>query len=154
MRFRPIEARDAEWVVRWRNANRDSFFDNRVVTTDTHLEFMRNRRLHDLIWIVEDEGVPVGMAGLRVDVEHCIAEYRMLLVGDEHKGKGYGEQIEREVMKYAFDVLKLDYLWGDYLESNKAIGKLHEKTGWTIEGIDLPGHTHERGRVVHIGYHK
>ena len=147
MIFRPIEVNDAELVVRWRNANRDCFFDNKVITTDTHLEFMRNRKLHNLIWIAEVDGEPIGMVGLKVDVEQHIAEYRSVVVDENYRGRGYGREIQQAALDYAFKILRVKQVWVDYLASNEIGSRLY--ADWILEGVDLPGHTSDRGAVCH-----
>lgn len=154
--FRPIEANwhDAYLVSKWRNqdAARDAFFDTRVVTPDTHISFMQNRRLHDLVWIVEAHNAKpeVGMTGLIVDVITRIGEYGRTYVDHTWRGKGYAEDIEYTLLSFAFDFLNLNSLWLDALVSNVAIISLHKKLGWEDAGI----HIHERGPVTHMVYSK
>jgi RimJ/RimL family protein N-acetyltransferase len=153
--MRPIEAtyQDAELVTRWRNSARVAFFNQDIVTPDTHLEFMRKRRLHDLVWIAEVDDTPVGMVGLAVDVQAHIAEFHGLVVGAEFRRRGYGKMIAHWVLTYAFEVLGLDYVWLDVLERNTAACRLYAKVGWIVEGIDMPGHRNAQGHVAHLGYY-
>ena len=57
------------------------------------------------------------------------------MFGDNIKGKGYGTDIVKTVMKYEFEELQLNRLYGWILEYNKASMGLYKKCGWEEEGI-------------------
>ncbi len=144
IRLRPIEAtyHDADLLVRWRNSEsaRAAFFNSDVVTPDTHFQFMRNRKAHDLVWIAETlQGEPVGMVGLRVDVIHRVAEHRSLYVDEQARHLGYGREIEALVLSYAFDTLRLECVWADVLASNEAGRRFYEVVGWKETATDVHG---------------
>ncbi len=144
VRLRPIEAtyHDADLLVRWRNSEsaRTAFFNSDVVTPDTHFQFMRNRKPHDLVWIAEMlKGESVGMVGLRVDVKHRVAEHRSLYVDEGYRRQGYGREIEFLALSYAFDTLRLEYVWADVLASNEAGRKFYEAVGWKETVTDVHG---------------
>jgi len=153
----PVQAtwNDAYLVSRWRNLPemRAAFYDKDVVTPDTHMQFMAQRKPHDLIWLAQakDAGY-VGMTSLTVDVKHRTAEYGRTLVDPRYRGKGYGREIEYTVLWYAFEILYLDNLWLDAYTTNEAIIGLHYSTGWTSAGVNLPGHTDNGGDVLHMTY--
>lgn len=144
--LRPIEAtyHDADLLVRWRNSDsaRAAFFNTDVVTTDTHFQFMRSRKPHDLVWIAELSGAgAVGMVGLRVDVKQHMAEHRSLYVAEGYRRQGYGAEIERLVLRYGFEVLRLEYIWADVLQSNEAACRFYERVGWRAVAGDAHGST-------------
>ncbi len=144
---------DADSVTLWRNTKsaRQMFFSQDIVTPDTHLEFMRTRKPHNLVWMIETippYGNPIGTVGLDVDVRKHTAEYRSLLISEPWRGMGYGTEMERTVLWYGFDVLRLDYMWSVYLEYNTPVAALHRKFDWTIERT----FKHKMGRVCRIGY--
>ena len=152
--FRHIEAtyEDALFVTRWRNTevSRNAFFCDDVVTPDSHLEFCRNRKLHDLVFMIHRDDTPIGMCSLTVDVKNRTAEYGRTVIDDTYKKMGYSTCAEIILLSYAFDFLRLDSLWGEVLESNVAVMGLHTKTGWVIDN------TFERfcnkGKVIRILY--
>ncbi len=154
--FRPIDEEDGYLVTKWRNSRvaRDVYFNQDVVTPDTHINFLANRKKHDLVWMIDLKGTgySIGMTSLTVNVEAHTAEYGRAFIAPEYTGKGYATEQEYMVLSFAFEVLRLDSLWGDVLETNAAALKLHYETGWYETGIDLLGHTNLRGTVVHIIY--
>ena len=134
LRFRDITAADGYAVTRWRNtaSARDAFFNTAVVTPDTHAEFVRTRRPHDLVWIVEEKatGDAVGMLSLTVDVAKRTAEYGRAFIDERCRGRRYGFEIEWLMLHFAFDVLQLDSLWLDIYADNVPMCALHRKMGW------------------------
>lgn len=158
LQFRPITLDDAYTVVRWRNTRsaRQSFYSQGVVTPDTHAAFLANKAPHDLVWMVEtvESRSPVGMTALKVDSKHCMAEYGRTFIDEALRGMGYATELEYLVLWAAFEWLQLDYLWLDAYTSNQAVIALHNKTGWKDAGVDLFGHTDERGPVLHMVYQR
>ena len=152
--FRPITEEDAYLVCAWRNtgAARRAFYNQAVVTPDTHIKFMRNRPDHDLIWIICAAGDPIGMTSLTIDPQEYMAEYGRAFILPNLAGQGFGKEQEYMVLSLAFELFNLGYLWGDVLVGNDKALNLHSKTGWTIVGTNVPGHCHERGDVLHIEY--
>lgn len=154
LNFRPIEAtvRDAEAVVRWRNSDsaRSSFFNNDVVTTDTHLMFVRDRKAHNIVWMAEDsDGQLIGQVGLIVDVKNYSAEFGQFYVDDLFRGRGYGQVIDLFGLHYGFDRLNLKSMWLQAFRSNENVISLYRKLGWTENGKNLG---HERGEIVVMDY--
>ena len=158
--FRPIADtwEDAMMVTRWRNRDdaRASFFCDDVVTPGSHSLFMARRDPHDLVWMVHRrvtlDKFPLGMLSIIVDVKARTGEYGRLYIDPEYKGQGYAKEAEFLMLWAAFEWLRLDSLWLDALTNNVAVLTLHDKTGWTRAGVDVPGHTNERGPVQHMTY--
>ncbi len=154
--FRPIDEEDGYLVTKWRNSKvaRDVYFNQDVVTPDTHVAFLANRKPHDLVWMIDLKGTgySIGMTSLTVDVKNHTAEYGRAFIAPGYTGKGYATEQEYMVLAFAFEVLRLDSLWGDVLASNEAALALHHKTGWEDKGIDQKYHTNLCGPVIHIIY--
>lgn len=155
--FQPITEDDAYLVCKLRNTDeaREMFFNNEVVTPDTHIMFMQKRKPHDLIWTiwVKEFNAPIGITSLTIDPKEYSAEYGRAFIDPAYRWKGYGQEQEYMVLSLAFDLFNLDSLWGDVFEGNSPALDLHYKTGWKDVGIDIRGHTNERGHVLHIEYH-
>lgn len=92
---------------------------------------------NNLRFIIEAGGKPIGLATLTsIDWKNRKASHGIKLFGDDIKGKGYGTDTVRTIMKYAFEELQLNRLYGSILEYNTASRKLYEKCGWTEEGVE------------------
>lgn len=181
LRFRPIHEDDAALVTEWRNTDqaRAAFFNKDVVTPDSHALFCRNRKPHDLVWLVEagkDAGTvtykdaagnsitvprpwlpehdwrPIGMTSLTVDVKYHTAEYGRTLIDPDYQGQGYAKELEYFTLYLAFEWLRVRHLWLDAYTDNVPVINLHHKTGWRDGGVNLAAHQYPGGDVLHMTY--
>ncbi len=84
---------------------------------------------------VEYQGNFVGVSTLTdIDWKNRSAFHGVKLTADTPKGKGIGFDAVAAVMKYAFEDLQLNRLYGGILEYNIPSQKLYKKCGWKIEG--------------------
>ena len=87
-------------------------------------------------FIIEVEGKKIGLVTITdIDWKNRKAGHGIKLYSDEIKGKGYGTDAVMTIMKYAFEELQLNRLYGCILENNISSRKLYEKCGWKVEGI-------------------
>lgn len=92
---------------------------------------------NNIRFIVETEGKSIGLATLTsIDWKNRKACHGIKLFSDNIKGKGYGTDTVMTIMKYAFEELQLNRLYGSILEYNTASRRLYEKCGWKEEGIE------------------
>jgi RimJ/RimL family protein N-acetyltransferase len=98
-----------------------------------------NRQLSDrnnLRLIIEYDSKAVGLATLTdIDWKNRKATHGIKLFGEDIKGKGIGTDTVRAIMKYAFEELQLNRLYGSIMTTNIASQKLYEKCGWKNEGL-------------------
>ena len=150
--LRHVEAtiEDAYLIVDWRNSPeaRAAFFNTEVVTPDTHLRFMAERKAHDLVFIAESEGKPIGMGGLTVDVKTRDAEWGRVFLDPHYRGRGYATDLVYLALHYAFELLRLDRVWADIWTTNDPILKVYDRVGLQPVGVNLPGHEHPGGDVI------
>lgn len=177
LRLREITEADAPHVVRWRNTPeaRAGFFSSAVVTLDTHRAFMRARKAHDLVFVFEtipprlpelhqgdtillpiQHGLaafpaPIGMSSITIhDPAKPVGEFGRFIIDPALDGQGYGREGSYLCMRYAFEVLRLESLWLDVFADNDAVVNMDRGTGFEDAGIDIEGHTHPRGPVLHM----
>ena len=90
---------------------------------------------NNLRYIIETEENKIGLATIsNIDWKNRKASHGIKLYGDM-KGKGYGTDTVRTIMKYAFEELQLNKLYGTILEYNEASINLYKKCGWEVEGV-------------------
>ncbi len=154
LRMRSVDMLDLYYVERWRNSEeaRAVFFSDVEVTRRTHAEFVLKRKPHDYTWIFKSGPGPVfvGMAGLTVNTETNEAESGRLFVDPDHRNNGVGIKMLRAVLWVAFDLLKVKRVWADVLTANNPSVHLHNVAGFELVGVDLDGHTSEKGSVAHL----
>lgn len=87
-------------------------------------------------YIVEADQKRIGLATLTdIDWKNRKAMHGIKLCNEDFRGKGYGTDIVKTIMKYAFEELQLNRLYGSILDYNIASQKLYKKCGWKVEGI-------------------
>ncbi len=98
-----------------------------------------NRTLGDNInyrFAIEHNDCFVGVSTLtHLDWKNRAAHQGIKLCKDAPKGVGIGTDAVMTTMRYAFEELQLNRLYGSILEYNIASRKLYEKCGWKIEGM-------------------
>lgn len=92
--------------------------------------------LHQRFVIDTDELGIIGTANIvDIDWKNKNAFHGMLLGDKNIRGKGFGIDTVKAIMKYSFEELGLERLDGSIIEYNLASLKLYtEKCGWEIEG--------------------
>lgn len=81
------------------------------------------------------EGKFVGIATLgQIDWKNRSAHHGIKLCANAPKGVGIGTDSVYAIMKYAFEELQLNRLYGSILDYNIASQKLYAKCGWKVEG--------------------
>ncbi|MDR2371767.1 MAG: GNAT family N-acetyltransferase [Puniceicoccales bacterium] len=85
-------------------------------------------------WGIHGEGnVFIGTAGLSIIPEHEKAELHYWL-GRAYWGQGYGTEIARRIMSYAFEDLKVNRLEVNHMVRNTRSQHVIEKCGFKFEG--------------------
>jgi len=108
-------------------------------------------------WLIEDlDGRPIGLTGLW-DVDwHNRNALSAIKLGGAHaqRGQGFGTDVIKAIMAFAFYDVGLERLYSTVLESNEASIKAYtQKCGWRVEGT-LRNHVWRQGQFVnllHIG---
>lgn len=100
------------------------------------LQWFKNRNLEKrLDCIIEYDGIPVGVIGLlEIDKINKKAEYYITIGCHELKRKGIATIASHLILKYAFEVLKLNKVYLNVDSKNKAACTLYEKIGMVCEG--------------------
>lgn len=75
----------------------------------------------------------IGGLGLRINKEHKNAEIGYW-IGKSYWGKGYCTEAARAVVKYGFEVLKLNRVYATHMTRNPASGRVMQKIGMKHEG--------------------
>ncbi len=94
----------------------------------------RNDVLRCIVATKEDTQIGVGTVILSdIDHRNGVAQVHLKLAADA-RGKGYGTDALRTVVKYAFRQLRLHCVYAHVLEYNTASQRIFEKCGFRKEG--------------------
>ena len=92
---------------------------------------------------LKENGKPIGSIGLhRNDLAENDDEYELgYWIGKEFWGKGLVPEASREILRYAFEDLKMNRIWCGYYDGNEKSKRVQEKLGFvyqiTTEGIEV-----------------
>jgi len=93
---------------------------------------------------LRSDGKPIGSIGFhRNDLAERDDEYELgYWIGKQFWGQGLIPEASREILRYAFEDLKMSRIWCGYYEGNEKSRRVQEKLGFlhhgTTEGIELP----------------
>ena len=93
---------------------------------------------------LKSDGKPIGSVGLhRNDLAEHDDEYELgYWIGKPFWGQGLIPEASREILRYAFEDLKMNRIWCGYYDGNEKSRRVQEKLGFvhhgTTKGIELP----------------
>jgi len=101
---------------------------------DSLNKFLRNKNdKKENIWVVDQEGILMGSIGI-VKVSDDISQLRWFLLEPDQRGKGLGNQLIQEAIKFCKDNhYKTIILWTN--KSLHAARKLYEKNGFKVSEV-------------------
>ena len=119
-----IEKKVVDWSFPVSKYQQEKWYENQLENKNT------------IRYIIELDKKPIGLEIIaNIDWKNRKASHGIKLYADDVRGKGYGTDVLKTVMKYAFEELQLNRLYTTILEYNQASLKLHKKCGWSEEGI-------------------
>ncbi len=109
-----------------------------------HRDLADSRRiLHDILQteesyaiVLKETGAVIGSIGLRRDSDLASGDGERELgywLGVPFWGKGYMPEAAKEVLRHAFEDLKLQTVWCGYYEGNARSQRVQEKLGFTSQ---------------------
>lgn len=140
--LRSLMEKDLSLIVQWRNQKevRRSFFTSTLLSEKGQKNWFANY-VNDhtrKIFIAEkDSNEEIGMIGLYdIDDRNRCAEIGSTIVGNQSDwGKGIGQKIITNALKYGFDKLQLHRIYAYALRSNLGSIRSKQKCGFILEGM-------------------
>ncbi len=140
--LRPITVEDTDDIIQWRNSEdvRKYFIYQGVLTREGHLRWLETRiqsgEVVQFIIVEKRTEESIGSVYLR-DVDHVDhkAEYGIFIGMENKKGKGYGTQAAKLLIRYAFEILDLHRVYLRVFADNKRAIASYQKAGFCLEGI-------------------
>ena len=84
---------------------------------------------------IEADGRYIGFLGLRVNDSEQGGSYRIGIENPEYWGRGYGTEVARLVLRYAFETLGLHRVHLMVAAYNVRARRCYEKAGFRVEGV-------------------
>jgi len=136
--LRPVEERDLELILVWRNSERirSSMYTDHVITREEHLrwfERLQSERLaHSLIFEISRKSVGIVNVS-RVDRVNNTCHWGFY-VGETDAPRGCGTIMGFLGLEYIFETLNIRKVIGEAFVFNHASIVFHEKLGFSREG--------------------
>ncbi|MFD1334548.1 GNAT family N-acetyltransferase [Oceanobacillus iheyensis] len=156
--LRGMEEEDIPYKVSWiNNSNFRSTlnFDypvSKVGTKKWLNSVAGNPNRRDFFVCNKENDKPIGYGGLlNIDYKNSKAESYMGIGDLNSQGKGYGYDIRKLILDYAFNELNLNKVYAYVWEQNTPMINLNKKTGFQIEGLlreDILSHGELRNRFI------
>ena len=101
--------------------------------------------------VLKDEDKMIGTCGFtKFDYTHDLGEIGYV-INPEYRGREIALEAVREVMRFGFEVLKLNRIEAKFMEKNSASLRVMEKAGMTFEGFHRKS-MKIKGKYETIGY--
>lgn len=142
-------------VRNWRNQEsvRKYMYTDHMISEIEHKRWLEslsdNKR--NLVYVVYINDLAEGIVSVNaINERHKTAEWAFYLA-DENKRGGTGALIEYEILNHIFEKMEIEKLNCEVLETNPAVIKLHQKFGFSLEGIRRKNILKEEKRIdVHL----
>jgi UDP-4-amino-4,6-dideoxy-N-acetyl-beta-L-altrosamine N-acetyltransferase len=136
--LRTIRDDELELMLSWRNAPsvRANMYTRHEISIDEHRAWWERTRQRDdqRYFMYENAGKPWGIVGFNaIDPANQHAFWAFYAAPDAPRGTG--TFMEFLALDHAFEALKLHKLSCEVLAFNAGVIKLHQKFGFTVEGI-------------------
>ena len=145
MRIRPyIADRDFEYLEKWIDNERIHalWCANRIpypITKDTLQRILEKNAVEwtDSAYVAtEDNGTVVGFFCYSVNLENNIGFLKFVIVDSMKRGQGYGSEMLRLALQYAFVITKADAVQLNVFSENPAAMRCYESVGFVPQTTD------------------
>jgi len=137
------EENNLEKMLMWRNKseNIQYYREYRYLTMQNQKEWFKNKIVNDDTWqyfCVFPKDKPdllIGIVGLiYIHPVYKTAEFAITLGDKSYKGKGYGKDMLKTIIRHGFNNLNLNRIWCEVYSNNAAID-LYRNIGFKDEGM-------------------
>jgi UDP-4-amino-4,6-dideoxy-N-acetyl-beta-L-altrosamine N-acetyltransferase len=137
-RLRPIEERDLDTVLRWRNSDRirENMYTDHEIELDEHRAWFEKLRMEPVptFLVFEFRGKPIGVISVtKIDKRNNTC-YWGFYIGDPGAPPGSGTALGYFGLNHIFEVLRIRKLCAEAFGFNAASLKFHKRLGFVEEG--------------------
>jgi len=140
--LRKIKKDDTKTIVKWRNSKEimSNFIIRQKLTEEDHLNWLKNYvetgKVVQFIAYDKDNNKDFASTYLKdINQTHKKAEFGIFIGEATYRGKGYGSEILRQTLAYAFKELKLNKVYARVLSYNEASYNMFLKNGFHQDAL-------------------
>lgn len=136
--LRPVRDDEVELMLEWRNAPevRKHMYTQKIISREEHLAWWEATKCREdrLYFVYENAHVQSGVVGFSsIDRANKNSSWAFYAAPDAPRGTG--SRMEFLAIDFAFNDLLLHKLHCEVLSTNDAVIRLHQKFGFTVEGV-------------------
>lgn len=137
-KLRDINQQELELMLSWRNAPnvRANMYTRHEISMDEHLAWWARTQQRDdqRYFMFEADDMPLGIVGF-TGIDKASQNSSWAFYASPEAPKGTGSKMEFLALECAFSELELHKLHCEVLAFNAPVIKLHQKFGFSVEGI-------------------
>ncbi len=139
MEMRELTADDLGVLATWRNDSRvNRYLSDRLKTLDELNSWFERLRSNPKVWLkaILEDGHLVGYATVEsIDSKNRKCELALVIGEPDYWGKGIGKNVLAEMLRYAFEDLKMHRVWAAVARGNSRSERLVISAGFVQEGV-------------------
>lgn len=146
LRIRPFKISDIDYLLNWLKEERlfkmwsaDKF--EYPLTTEQLEDYKDRYELDEFAWMftaLDGNGVPVGHFLMRkADYEKGSIHLGFIVIDPEKRDHGYGQEMVRLAVKYAFELLGVNKVTLGVFDSNPRAEHCYKKVGFITEAHNM-----------------
>lgn len=157
-RLRKLEESDLDIILSWRNHDeiRTYMMNDSLIKYEDHLQwFKKNQnRLDRLFYVFEYQSIPKGYVSYHKIDNSPAYEWGFYI--SPNAEKGMGTLLGKTALKYAFEQLNFEKIFGQVLSFNHKSLSFHKKLGFVQEGVLRKHFQDKRGKfdLIQFGLFK
>lgn len=145
IRLRPYKQIDADYIIKWIDTEKDftKWCANNIkyplkkeALKELDDEF-KNSQDTLLFTALDETGAPVGFFAMKnINYSKNSVHIGYVIIDKSRRNSGYGKQMMRQVMKYAFEILCLTRITLRVFDNNEEAHRCYLSVGFTDENYD------------------
>lgn len=148
--LRTVKESELLLMLSWRNAPavRANMYTRHEISEQEHLAWWSRAQQRDdqCYFMYERDGQPLGIVGVSA-IDRTNGNCAWAFYASPDAPKGSGSRMEFLALEHVFSEMKMHKLHCEVLAYNTAVIQLHQKFGFSVEGVLRQQHRHETGYV-------
>ena len=157
--LKPITSEDTKDIVKWRNSEHvmNNFIMRTPLTEEMHNNWLNTKvasgETMQFVIIVKNKDIHIGSVYLRdIDKNNMTCEFGIFIGDRDYLGGGYGNESQKLILQYAFNILNMKTVYLRVLEDNDIAINMYKKNGFRLiegkEEIFYPDGEGEKGKKI------
>lgn len=154
LRLRPYKKCDAEHIVRWikdevafRKWSADRYDKYPITAEDINAKYTQTENSDSFFEMTAfDESGVAGHLTMRfTDDDKSVLRFGFVIVDDSKRGMGYGKEMLKLALKYAFEIIKAENVTLGVFENNEPAYRCYKSVGFEDVKIEKDVYYHIMG---------